>query len=63
MINYPEIFVLLWLLPVFTQIIIPLVMLCAYLLVKTGKVIRSVFCKGAAVGHLQQPGLPANKLS
>lgn len=47
MIKHTEIFVLLWLLPVFTQIVIPLVMLLFYSLVKIVQEILSLFEKGA----------------
>jgi hypothetical protein len=61
MMDYTELFVLLWLLPVITQIIIPLVMLLVYLLVKAGNVVMiSIFAKGATDRHQDLPGLMVN---
>lgn len=59
--NYTELFILLWLLPVFAQIIIPLIMLFVFVLVKAGNVMNSILGKGTNDMYKDSPDLMANR--
>ncbi len=58
---HTEFFVVLWLLPVVTQIIIPLVMLLVYLLVKAVQFMFSAFGRNRVAMRRDSPGLMAHK--